>query len=35
LAGSNDQEVRFVDDGWVWRHGDYVAILPQPEVAGQ
>jgi GNAT superfamily N-acetyltransferase len=26
-AGTDDQEVRFADDGWAWRHGDYVAIL--------
>jgi GNAT superfamily N-acetyltransferase len=27
LTGTDDQEVRFADDGWAWRHGDYVAIL--------
>jgi GNAT superfamily N-acetyltransferase len=27
LTGTDDQEVRFADDGWAWRHGDYVAIV--------
>jgi hypothetical protein len=27
LTGTDDQEVRFVDDGWVCRHADHVATL--------
>lgn len=27
MTSTDDQEVRFADDGWAWRHGDYVAIL--------
>ena len=27
LTGPDGQEVRFTDDGWAWRHSDYMVIL--------
>jgi hypothetical protein len=27
LTGPAGQEVRFADDGWAWRHGDYMVVL--------